>query len=114
MWAVVISDRAAREALSALVDEDISAAVGEEDARMERAEIDAALAAEWGDQASELDALVEEWEREWSAADRTESWRVSREMTDQVRARRTHRRAGRSAMRSLSLHRGRRGGDEVA
>lgn len=108
---LAITDPAVRRALQAQLDEDISAVAREEEAFVERAEIEAALAAEWGDQATDLDSLVEEWERVWSAADRTESWRVSRDMTDQVRARRTHRRADRSAMRSLPLH---RGGGEVA
>ncbi|PXY31101.1 hypothetical protein [Prauserella muralis] len=81
-----IASKTARKALFPLLDEDVSAVAREE-----------AMAAE----VAEIDALVEEMEREWAAADRVESLRVSRDFTDQVRARRTHRRADRTVLRSL-------------
>ncbi|PXY34212.1 hypothetical protein BAY59_01230 [Prauserella coralliicola] len=81
-----IASKTAREALFLLLDDDVSAVAREE-----------VMAAE----VAEIDALVEEMEREWAAADRVESHRVSRDFTDQVRARRTHRRADRTVLRSL-------------
>jgi hypothetical protein len=83
-----ITSREAVEALFPLVDDSISTVAREEEMRVERAEID---------------ALVEEMECEWVSADVAESFRVSRDMTDQVRARRAHRRAARVALRSLPV-----------
>jgi hypothetical protein len=76
----------ATEALFPLVDDLISTVAQEEEMAAEVAEIDAA---------------VEEAEREWAAAARAEVFRVSRDLTDQVRARRAHRRVGRVVLRSL-------------
>lgn len=90
-----------RTALFALVDDEITSVAWEEQMAMERAEVDAAVAAELGDLA-EVDALVDAAEREWTTADLDETWRLSRGMTDQPRARRTRRRADRSAMRLLA------------
>lgn len=81
-----ITNQHATEALFPLVDDLISNVAREEEMAAEIAEID---------------ALVEEAEREWIAADLEESFRVSRDLTDQVRARRTHRRVGREVLRSL-------------
>ena len=81
-----ITNPTATEALFPLVDDLISSVAREDE-----------MAAE----VAEIDALVEEAEREWIAADLEESFRVSRDLTDQVRARRTHRRAGREVLRSL-------------
>ncbi|QRP46903.1 hypothetical protein [Amycolatopsis sp. FDAARGOS 1241] len=75
----------ATRALFALVDDQISGVAREED-----------MAAE----VAEIDALVQDAEREWIAADLEESFRVSRDLTDQVRARRAHRRADRAALRT--------------
>ena len=75
MRAVQITDAAAREALFALVDEDISTVAEEE-----------AMAAE----VAEIDALIEQAEREWSAADRA-----------RARDARMRRRADRVVLRTL-------------
>jgi hypothetical protein len=50
---------------------------------------------------AEVDALIEQAESEWAAADRAEQARVSRTFTDQPRARRAHRRADRTVLRKL-------------
>lgn len=84
--------RQAWEALFALVDDDISSVAREEETAVERAA---------------LDALIEEMEQEWVAAQRVETWRVSRDLTDQRRARRAHRRADREALRLLPVQVGR-------
>ena len=80
-----ITSPAAVDALFPLVDEDISAVVRDEEVAAEVAEID---------------ALIEEAEREWAAAERVEAFRVSRELTDVVSARRATRRLTREALRS--------------
>ncbi|WP_431900822.1 hypothetical protein [Amycolatopsis thermoflava] len=86
-----ITSPEALDALFPLVDEDISAVARDE-----------AVAAE----VAEIDALIEEMEREWAAAERVEAFRVSRELTDEVRARRAMRRASREALRSLAVRAG--------
>lgn len=48
-----------------------------------------------------IDALIEEAERGWVDAERTETARVSRRFTDQPHARRARRRAGRTVLRML-------------
>lgn len=48
-----------------------------------------------------VDRLLEEMDRELAEAERTEQVRVTHEFTDQIRARRAHRRAGRVVMRAL-------------
>ncbi|OXM74555.1 MULTISPECIES: hypothetical protein [Amycolatopsis] len=83
-----IASSEALDALFPLVDEDISAVARDE-----------AVAAE----VAEIDALIEEMEREWAAAERVEAFRISRELTDEVRARRTARRAAQQALRSLPV-----------
>ncbi|GHF10473.1 hypothetical protein GCM10017786_50180 [Amycolatopsis deserti] len=80
-----ITSPAAVDALFPLVDEDIAAVARDE-----------AMAAE----VAEIEALIEEAEREWAAAERVEAFRVSRELTDVVSARRATRRATREALRS--------------
>ncbi|WP_435060627.1 hypothetical protein [Amycolatopsis thermoflava] len=86
-----ITSPEALDALFPLVDEDISAVARDE-----------AVAAE----VAEIDALIEEMEREWAAAERVEAFRVSRELTDEVRARRAMRRASREVLRSLAVRAG--------
>lgn len=81
-----ITSTDAIDALFPLVDEDISA-VAEHEARA--AEV------------AEIDALIEQAEREWATAEQDETFRVMRELTDQVRARRAHRRVGRVMLRQL-------------
>ncbi|WP_435061906.1 hypothetical protein [Amycolatopsis thermoflava] len=76
------------DALFPLVDEDISAVARDE-----------AMAAE----VAEIDAMIEDAEREWAAAERVGEFRVSRELTDQVRAHRTTRRTVREMLRSNVL-----------
>jgi hypothetical protein len=61
-----------------MLDEDIADVATEEQAAVE---------------AAEIDVLIERAEREWAAAERTETARISRTFTDQPRARRAHRRA---------------------
>ncbi|MFD4191386.1 MULTISPECIES: hypothetical protein [Amycolatopsis] len=80
-----ITSPEAVDALFPLVDEDISAVMRDEE-----------IAAE----VAEIDALIEEAEREWAAAERVESFRVSRELTDLVSARRAVRRVTREVLRS--------------
>ncbi|WP_157357703.1 hypothetical protein [Amycolatopsis nigrescens] len=48
-----------------------------------------------------IDALIEAVERELAAEERTESVRLTRNMTDPVFARRSRRRSGRVALRRL-------------
>ncbi|GAA3831688.1 MULTISPECIES: hypothetical protein [Amycolatopsis] len=95
-----ITSAAAREALFPLVDDDIMATTVAEDAAAEAAEIDALIEQALGPDFAEIDALIDEAEREFEAAEQVETFRVSRELTDQVRARRTARRATREALRS--------------
>jgi hypothetical protein len=80
-----ITSPEALDALFPLVDDDISAVARDEAAAAELAAID---------------TLIEEAEREWTAAEQVEAFRISRELTDHVRARRTARRATREALRS--------------
>lgn len=96
-----MTSRIARDAVL-LLDEDFVCVAREDEQAAEIAEIDALVAEELGDLA-ELDALVEEAEREWADAERVESFRVSRELTDEVRARRAHRRSDRKALRGLPM-----------
>lgn len=81
-----ITSRQAIQALRPLLDDDIAAVAIEEQAAAE---------------ATELDAVIEQAEREWAVAARTETARVSRMFTDQPRARRAHRRADRTVLRML-------------
>jgi hypothetical protein len=97
--------REAVAALFALVDEDISAVVWEEEMAAEVAEIDALIVQELGDLAG-VDGLVEEAERVFAAAEAAESFRVTRELTDPVRARRAHRRTDRVVLRGLAADAG--------
>ncbi|WAL65594.1 hypothetical protein ORV05_32725 [Amycolatopsis cynarae] len=83
-----ITSLEALEALFPLVDEDISAVARDE-----------AMAAE----TAEIDALIEEAEREWIAAERIETFRVSRDLTDQRSARRLRRRDETTLLRSLTV-----------
>ncbi|WP_199430841.1 hypothetical protein [Qaidamihabitans albus] len=78
--------RQARELLDLATDPDISAVQREEEMHAERAEID---------------QIIAEVDRELAAEARTEAWRLSREFTDQRRARRASRRAGREVLRAL-------------
>ena len=48
-----------------------------------------------------VDALIEQVEREWVAAEKTESTRVARMFTDPPHARRTRGRVGRTVLRRL-------------
>jgi SpoVK/Ycf46/Vps4 family AAA+-type ATPase len=82
-----ITGREIAEALLPLLDDDIAAVAREEEMRAER---------------EAIDRLIEEAEREWAVADRTESDRVPR-FTDKRRARRTNRRVGRSVLRTLPV-----------
>ncbi|MDQ0378601.1 hypothetical protein [Amycolatopsis thermophila] len=88
MKTVLITSSEAKEALFPLFDDDIAAEAREDQMAAEIAEID---------------ALIEEAERGWAAAEHAEMFRVSRELTDQVRARRTARRATRESLRSLPV-----------
>lgn len=83
-----IADRQAREALAALVDEDITAVLEEE-----------AMAAE----VAYIDRLIEEVDRELVAQERTALVRVTHRFTDEVRARRAYRRAERDVLRTLPV-----------
>jgi hypothetical protein len=69
-----------------MLDEDITDVAAEEHAAVE---------------AAEIDVLIEQAERDWAAAERTETARISRMFTDQPRARRAHRRADRTVLRML-------------
>ena len=81
-----ITSRRVARALRPLLDDDVASAAVDEHAAGESAEIE---------------ALIEQAEREWAAAERTEAARVSRMFTDQPRARRAHRRADRTVLRML-------------
>jgi hypothetical protein len=86
MFSLKITNRSVAEALMPQLDDDIATVATEEAAAAESAEID---------------ALVEEAEREWSAAEQRETTRVARMFTDQTRARRTRRREDRTVLRML-------------
>ncbi|OXM70731.1 MULTISPECIES: hypothetical protein [Amycolatopsis] len=88
MKTVLITSHEASEALFPLFDDDIATVAREDQMAAEIAEID---------------ALIEEAERGWAAAEQVETFRLSRELTDQVRARRTARRAAQRALRSLPV-----------
>jgi hypothetical protein len=81
-----ITSRRAVLALRPLLDDDIADVAIQEHAAKETAEID---------------ALIEQAEQEWAAAERTKTARISRMFTDQPRARRAHRRADRTVLRTL-------------
>ncbi|SNR87533.1 hypothetical protein SAMN06265360_12640 [Haloechinothrix alba] len=83
-----IADREARLRLGTVLDPDVVAVQQEEDMARERAEID---------------ALIEEADREFAAEARVETERVHREVRGQVRARRARRRADREVLRSLPV-----------
>lgn len=53
------------------------------------------------DDEADIDRLLEQIDRELAAEQRTESYRITRDFTDQRQARRAHRRAARLALRSL-------------
>src|ERR1700741_1408434 len=81
-----ITSRRAVNALRSLLDEDIA---------------DIAIDEHAADEVAVIDALIEQAEREWAAAERTETARISRMFTDHPRARRAHRRAARTVRRTL-------------
>jgi hypothetical protein len=81
-----ITNRRVVRAIRPLLDDDIAAVAVEEHAAAE---------------VTGLDAVIEQAEREWAAAERTEAARISRMFTDQPRARRAHRRADRAVLRTL-------------
>lgn len=83
-----ITSRQASEALFPLVDEDISTVVREEE-----------MAAE----VAEIDALIEEVDRELAAEADAAAHRALRPFTDVERARRSQRRTVRDALRSLPV-----------
>lgn len=74
------------DALRLLLDDDVAGVAAEEHAAAE---------------AAAIEVLIERAEREWTAAERTETARLSRMFTDQPRARRAHRRADRTVLRAL-------------
>lgn len=80
-----IADRQAREVLAVLADPDVSAVAKEEEMARERAEVE---------------ALLQEVDRELAGQVRTESQRVNREVRGQARA---CRRADREVLRSLPV-----------
>lgn len=86
MKSVRITDPLASEALAALGDDVVCAVQREEDMAEEIARVD---------------ALLEEADREWARDERTETVRITRVATDQVRARRARRRADREVLRAL-------------
>lgn len=86
MFSLKITSRSVAEALMPQLDDDIAAVAGEEAAAAESAEID---------------ALIEDAEREWAAAEQREIARVARMFTDQTRARRARRRENRTVLRML-------------
>ena len=96
-----ITNQQASEALFPLVDDSISTVAREEEMAAETAAVDALIDEAVGDRIPEIEALIEAAEREWIAAGLEESFRVSRDLTDQVRARRAHRRVGREVLRAL-------------
>jgi hypothetical protein len=81
-----ITSRRAVHALRSLLDDDIVSVAVDEHAAGESADVE---------------ALIEQAEREWATAERSETARVSRRFTDQPRARRAHRRADRTVLRML-------------
>lgn len=83
-----IADPLAADRFAALAD-DVVFAVQEEE--------------EMAREVAEVDALFESVERELADDERTEQFRVLRDCTDQVRARRARRRADRAAVRSLPV-----------
>lgn len=83
-----ITDPQACQVLAELGDDVVSAVQKEEEMAREIAEVD---------------ALLEEIERELAADERLELVRVTRDATDQVRARRTRRRSDRAALRVLPV-----------
>lgn len=89
MFSLKITDQRIVEPLLPQLDDDIAAVMAEE-----------ATAAE----AAEIDALIEEAEREWAAAEWRETTRLSRMFTDQTRARRARRREDRTLLRALPTH----------
>ena len=91
MFSLKITSRSVAEALLPQLDDDIAAVADEEASAAETAEID---------------ALIEEAEREWAAAEQRETARVSRVFTDQTRARRARRREDRSVLRLLPVRLG--------
>jgi hypothetical protein len=88
MFSLKITDRRVVEALMPQLDHDIAAVADEEAAVVEVAEID---------------ALIEEAEREWATAERRETTRLSRMFNDQTRARRARRREDRTVLRTLPV-----------
>ena len=99
-----MTSRFARDVM-ALLDEDFVRLAREEEMAEEVAEIDALIAEELGDLAG-VDGLVEDAEREFTAAEAAEVFRVSRELTDPVRARRAHRWTERAVLRGLATDAG--------
>lgn len=91
-----ISDPVARKALAVLSDDIVSA--DQKEAQMAR-------------EIAEVDALLEEIDRDLAADTRLELVRLTHDATDQVRARRARRRADRAALRTLP---GRLGGGMAA
>jgi hypothetical protein len=83
-----IASTAAVDALFPVLDDDISAVQREED-----------MAAE----ITYIDRLIEEVDHELVAEEHTETVRLTRDFTDQRRARRAHRRADRAVLRSLPV-----------
>jgi hypothetical protein len=81
-----IASRRVVHALRPQLDPDVTDVAAEEHAAEETAAID---------------ALIDQAEREWAAAARTETARISRMFTDQPRARRAHRRTDRTVLRTL-------------
>lgn len=82
-----ITDPQASEVLAALGDDLVSA--------VEREELMAA-------EVAEIDRLIDEVDRDLAVQARTESVRITRDATDQVRARRARRRADRELLRALT------------
>lgn len=74
------------QALRPLLDDDVAGVAAEEHAAAE---------------AAEVETLIEQAEREWTAAERTESIRIARMFTDQPHARRARRRVTRTVLRAL-------------
>jgi hypothetical protein len=88
MFSLEITNPQVAQALMPQLDDDIVVVASEEASAVEVAEID---------------SLVEEAEREWAAAERRETARVSRVFTDQTRARRARRREDRTVLRMLPV-----------
>lgn len=86
MKSVKITDPQVSRALAELGDDVVCAVQREEDMAAEIARID---------------ALLEEADRDLAREERTESVRITRDVTDQVRARRARRRADREVLRML-------------